>query len=59
MREAMRRLMPFVAPGLTIVATLKDAAVGIKSSATDVYLDAAKILSKRGLLAKEWKHTKW
>ena len=54
----MRRLMPFVAPGLTIVATLKDATLNVKASAVDVYLDAAKILAKRGLLAKEWQ-PKW
>jgi ribonuclease P protein component len=59
MREAMRRLMPFVAPGLNIVATLKDANVSINASAVDVYLDSAKALAKRGLLAKEWQHTQW
>jgi ribonuclease P protein component len=59
LREAMRRLMPFITPGLNIVATLKDAAVSINASAADVYLDSAKILSKRGLLAKEWQSAKW
>ena len=60
LREAMRRLMPFVAPGLDIVATLKDAAAGISASAADVYLDCAEVLAKRGLIAKElrakWNH---
>jgi ribonuclease P protein component len=59
MREAMRRLMPFVTLGLSIVATLNDAAINSKASAVDVYLDSARILEKRGLLAKEWRHTKW
>jgi len=59
LREAMRRLMPFVAPGLNIVATLKDAAININASAVDVYLDSAKILAKRGLLTKEWRSAKW
>ena len=59
LREAMRRLMPFVAPGLNIVATLKNAAIDINASAVDVYLDSAKILTKRGLLNKEWQHVKW
>ena len=58
MREAMRRLMPFVVPGLDIVATLKDGAV-TNTSAVDVYLESAKILAKRGLLTKEWQHAKW
>jgi hypothetical protein len=58
MREAMRRLMPFVAPGLNIVATLKDAK-GINASAVDVYLDSAKALAKRGLLAKDWENQIW
>jgi len=55
LREAMRRLMPFVVPGLDIVATLKDASV-INASAADVYLDSARILTKRGLLSKEWRN---
>jgi len=59
LREAMRRLMPFVAPGLNIVATLKDAAACMNTSAVDVYLDSAKILLKRGLLTKEWQNAKW
>jgi len=59
LREAMRRLMPFVVPGLNIVATLKNAAFDINASAVDVYLDSVKILKKRGLLNKEWQHVKW
>ena len=55
----MRRLMPFVVPGLNIVATLKNAAFDINASAVDVYLDSVKILKKRGLLNKEWQHVKW
>jgi len=59
LREAMRRLMPFMAPGLDIVATLKDAAVSIDKNAADIYLDSAKILAKRGLLSKDWQNAKW
>ena len=59
LREAMRRLMPYVAPGLNIVAALKDAAVSVNVSAVDIYLDSAKILAKRGLLSKEWQRDKW
>jgi len=58
LREAMRRLMPFVAPGLNIVATLKDAESCINASAVDIYMDSAKTLAKRGLLSKEWQ-AKW
>ena len=54
----MRRLMPFVPPGFSIIATLKDVAVNANVSAIDVYLDSARILAKRGLLSKEW-HAKW
>lgn len=57
LREAFRRLMPFVAPGMSIVATLKNPAVNINASAADVYLDSAKILKKHGLAAKEWQQT--
>ena len=59
LREALRRLIPFMARGFNIVATLKDAAANINVSAVDVYLDSAKILVKRGLLAKEWQQAKW
>ena len=59
LREAMRRLMPYVMPGLNIVATLKDAAASIKVSAADVYLDSAQTLEKRGLFTKEWQGAKW
>jgi ribonuclease P protein component len=59
LREAMRRLMPFVTPGLTIVATLKDANLSINASAVDIYLDSVKILTKRGLLTKEWRRAQW
>ena len=59
LREAMRRLMPFMVRGFNIVATLKDAAVNMNVSAVEVYLDSAKILVKRGLLTKEWQHIKW
>jgi ribonuclease P protein component len=59
LREAMRRLMPFVVPGLNIVATLKDADSSINASAVEVYLDSAKVLAKRGLLTKEWQYAKF
>jgi ribonuclease P protein component len=58
LREAMRRLMPYVTPGLDIVATLKDTAVKSNTNAVDIYLDSAKILVKRGLLTKEWQQDK-
>ena len=59
LREAMRRLMPFMARGYNIVATLKDAAASMNVSAVDVYLDSANILIKRGLLTKEWQNAQW
>ena len=57
LREAFRRLRPWVTPGLMLVASLKDRA--LDASAIDVYHDMARTLKKRNLLAENWTGPDW
>jgi ribonuclease P protein component len=57
LREAFRRLRPWVSPGLSIVASLKDK--GLSAKANEVYYDMARVLKKNGLLTANWPGSLW
>ena len=57
LREAFRRLNPWVLPGMAVVASLKDK--GLYSKASEIYYDMARVLSKNGLLKSEWPGAMW
>ena len=57
LREAFRRLSPWMLPRVTIVASLKDKALCAK--ATEVYYDMARILKKNHLLKSSWPGAEW
>lgn len=57
LREAFRRLRPWIEPGLSIVFSLKDK--GLSSKAQDIYKDMARVFSKNGFLDKEWPGVVW
>ena len=57
LREAYRRLHPWVFPGVSIVASLKDKALLAK--ANDIYYDMARVLRRNGLLTQDWPGAKW
>ena len=57
LREAFRRLRPWVLPGVAIVASLKDKA--LDSKANEVYYDMARVLRKSGLLTSDWGGAHW
>jgi ribonuclease P protein component len=57
LREAFRRLRPWVRPGVTLVASLKDRA--LLSKTPEIYRDMARILLKHGLLNSDWPGCEW
>ena len=57
LREAFRRLRPWVVPDVSIVASLKDKA--LEAKANEIYYDMAHVLSKSGLLKSEWIGPLW
>ncbi len=57
LREAFRRLRPWVAPDVVLVASLKDKA--LEARATEVYYDMARLLRKSGILTSDWPGAKW
>ena len=57
MREAVRRLLPWVREGTWIVASLRENALGAK--ADEIYADMALSLKRRGLLVQEWPGADW
>jgi ribonuclease P protein component len=57
LREAFRRLSPWVFPGVTLVTSLKDKALSSKSS--EIYYDMARVLGKNGLLKSDWPGAAW
>ena len=57
LREAFRRLSPWVTPSITMVASLKDKALCSKSS--EIYYDMARVLRKNGLLKPDWPELEW
>ena len=57
LREAFRRLMPWVASDVTLVLSLKDRALG--ASAIAVWRDMTKVLRRQGLLLDGWSGADW
>jgi ribonuclease P protein component len=57
LREAFRRLRPWVRPGTAVVASLKDRA--LLSKTQEIYRDMARILLKSGLLNPDWPGCEW
>jgi len=57
LREAFRRLSPWVYPNTTVVVSLKDKA--LCSKANEVYYDMADVMRKRDLLKPEWPGAAW
>jgi ribonuclease P protein component len=57
LREAARRLLPWIRPRMRIVASLRDE--GMKATADKIYFDMAKVLSKHGFFRLEWPGASW
>ena len=57
LREAFRRLAPWITEDVTLVLSLKDR--GLNSKATEIYRDPAALLKRKGLLAKTWRDSGW
>jgi ribonuclease P protein component len=57
LREAFRRLRPWVRPGTIMVASLKDRA--LLSKTQEIYRDMARVLQKKGLLNPDWPGCEW
>lgn len=57
LREAFRRLRPWVVSDVSFVASLKDRA--LDASAVDVWRDMARVLRRQGLLAEGWDEAGW
>ena len=57
LREAFRRLAPWITEDVTLVLSLKDR--GLNAKATEVCRDLAALLRRKGLLAKTWKDAEW
>ena len=57
LREAFRRLSPWVSPSVTVVTSLKDKALCEKAS--EIYYDMARLMRKNGLLKPDWPGAAW
>jgi len=57
LREAFRRLSPWMFPSVTVVVSLKDKALCAK--ANEVYYDMAHVLNKNRLLKSDWPGAAW
>jgi len=57
MREAFRRLLPWVKDEVWIIASLREKALG--KSSRDVYTDIARLLKKRGYMKPDWPGFDW
>lgn len=57
MREAIRRLLPWVRDGVWMVASLRESA--LEASAREVYDDLAVSMKRRGLLEPGWPGVHW
>jgi ribonuclease P protein component len=57
LRESLRRILPWVRDNVWIVASLRERA--LRSSAVSVYYDAAGLLERSGLLARNWGSADW
>ncbi|MGD9666736.1 MAG: ribonuclease P protein component [Synergistaceae bacterium] len=57
MREAFRRLLPWIKDGVWIIASLREKA--LERSSRDVYMDIARSLKRRGLMKQDWPGFDW
>ena len=57
LREAFRRLAPWLTSDVALVASLRDRALG--ASAVSVWRDMARVLRRQGLLADGWDEAGW
>jgi ribonuclease P protein component len=57
LREALRRLLPWIKDGVWLVAALREHA--LERDAAAVYYDAAATLKRAGLLKKDWNGADW
>lgn len=56
-REAFRKLLPWVKEGVWIVVSLREKA--LEKSSKDVYVDIARTLKRRGLMRSDWPGFDW
>ena len=57
MREAVRRLLPWVREDVWFIVSLRESGIG--ANARDVYHDLAACMKRRGLLVAEWPGADW
>ena len=57
MREALRRMMPWLIDEVWLVASMKES--GLKAGADDVYYDLARLLERASLLRSSWSGPDW
>lgn len=57
LRESLRRLSPWVKDGFWVVLSLRERGLSLK--ACDIYMDAAKLFERCGLLNGAWKGPNW
>jgi ribonuclease P protein component len=57
LREAFRRLRPWVVPDVDLVLSLRDRALG--AGAVEIYRDMAKLLGRNGLFVTDWPGADW
>lgn len=57
LREAFRRLAPWLMSDITLVVSLKDRALG--ASAVDVWRDMSNVLWRQGILRDGWDGVGW
>ncbi|MFP4481596.1 MAG: ribonuclease P protein component [Thermovirgaceae bacterium] len=57
LKEALRRLMPWMCDGYWVICTLRTSA--LKISARDVYFDCARMMKRAGLLRDDWPGPDW
>jgi ribonuclease P protein component len=57
LKEALRRLLPWMRNGYWVVFTLKTS--GLDTSARDVYFDSAQLMKRAGLLREDWPGPDW
>jgi ribonuclease P protein component len=57
LRESIRRLLPWLKEGTWVVFSLREKA--LLKSAVPVYLDAARVMRRAGLLQSDWSGANW
>lgn len=57
LKEALRRLLPWMHDGYWVVCTLRTSA--LKKSAREVYFDGAQLMQRAGLLREDWPGPDW